>query len=123
MKPRPSSTSPAAVEHAWRLWLWLDAVLPNLPAFARASAGAHAVDAALALLDALTTASWAPRDSPEARAALTAANTRVAFLRLLLRGMRERAYLSTAQHEHVAALNERVGRMVGAWLRATKATQ
>jgi hypothetical protein len=98
----------------------VDAHLPHLPAFARASAGAKLVEALLAVLDHLTRAAWLPARSAESLAALREANHRIAFARLLLRGMRERAYLSVDQHAYAAEALESIGRMVGAWLRAAR---
>lgn len=118
MKRPPPNTPPAAVEKTLQLWIWIDARLPHLPAFARASAGAKFVEALLVTLDHLTRAAWLPARSAESLAALREANHRIAFARLLLRGMRERAYLSVDQHAYAAEELESIGRMVGAWLRA-----
>ena len=118
MKAQRTNTPPAAVEKTWQLWVWIDAHLPHMPAFARASAGAKLVDTLLSTLEELSRAAWLPRRSPEALGALRQANQRVAFARLLLRGMRERHYLSTEQHAYAVEELDAIGRMVGAWRRS-----
>jgi len=42
-------------------------------------------------------------------------------LRLLLRGARERRYLSTGQHDHAIEGLGELGRMIGGWLRSSLA--
>ena len=68
-------------------------------------------------MDALTVATFAPRRSVSRSDALAHANHRVALLRLVLRGARERR-LSIDQHTYAAEQLSSIGRMVGAWLRA-----
>jgi hypothetical protein len=110
-------TLPVAVERAYDVWLWLDARVADFPTYARHSIGARILDAAIDLLDAYLCATYAPARSEEGGRALVRANQRLALLRLLLRGARERRYLSVAQHEHVAECLAELGRMTGAWLK------
>ncbi len=112
-------TLPVAVERAYDiwLWLWLEARITDFPAAARHGTGRHILDAAVELLDAYLRATYAPSRSPDAAQALGLANQRLALLRLLLRGARERRYLSVAQHEHAIERLVELGRMTGAWLR------
>lgn len=117
MRTRSRISLPAAVEHAYDTWLWLDARVTDFPAAARSNVGRRILDAAVDLLDAYLRATYAPKRSGEAAQALAQANHRLALLRLLLRGARERRYLSIEQHEHVAERLTELGRMTGAWLR------
>lgn len=112
-------TLPVAVDRAYDLWLWLDARVGDMPAWVRHALGARILDTVLALLDLLLQAAYAPRGGAEQRTALQEANRRVAFLRLLLRGARDRRHLATGQHAWAAERLDEIGRMVGAWLRAT----
>jgi hypothetical protein len=114
---RARPTLPVAVERAYDLWLWLDARVVDFPAHARHSMGRRTLDAAIDLLEALLAATYAPARSAEAARALADANRRLALLRLLLRGARERRYVSVAQHEHAAERLAELGRMVGGWAR------
>ncbi len=116
MKTTPSL--PAVVERAYELWLWLDAHVVNLPAHTRAALGARTLDAALDLLDALLVAAYAPRASDDHVRALRSANQRVALLRFLLRGLRDRKHLSLDQHAYAAERLDTIGRMTGAWRRS-----
>ncbi len=113
-------TLPIAVDRAYAIWLWLDGRLVDFPAAARPLAGRRMSDAAIDLLDALLEATYARASSAGPRAdALGRANQRLALLRLLLRGARERRYLSIAQHDHAVEQLGELGRMIGGWLRAT----
>jgi hypothetical protein len=118
MASRP--TLPVAVERAYAAWLWLDARVTDFPTHARHGVGKRILDASIDLLDAYLRATYAPARSGEASAALVFANQRLALLRLLLRGARERRYLSVDQHEHAIELLAELGRMTGAWLRHAK---
>lgn len=120
MPRRPDETLPAVVEQTWSLWVWFDGHLGNLPAHARASAGARLVDALLALLEDLSAAAYLPRHGDARAVTLQRANQRVAFARLLLRGLLARKYLSVPQHAHAAEQLDAIGRGVGGWLRAQR---
>lgn len=115
MQPKSSPSVPVAAEETYQLWLWLDAHVMNLPARVRAATGAHVLTTILDVLDALVSASYEPSESLERPTLLRRANQRIAFLRYLLRGMRDRRQLSLEQHEHVATKLNSIGRMVGAW--------
>lgn len=107
------------VERAYDLWLWVDARVVDFPAHARHSLGRRLRDAAIDLLALLLRATYAERESGRRRDALSEANEHIALLRLLLRGARERRYLSIDQHEHAAERVVEIGRRVGAWLKKT----
>ena len=113
----PLATLPIAVERAYDIWLWLDGRVTDFPTAARHGVGHRILDASVDLLDAYLQAAYAPRSSPEATAALGRANQRLALLRLLLRGARERRYLSIAQHDHAIERFAELGKMTGGWLR------
>jgi hypothetical protein len=116
-------TLPLAVDDAYTLWMYLDGRVHDFPTAARHGLGARLLDAALDLVDTLLQATYAPRSSPTRRDALARANQRIAFLRILLRGARERHYLSVDQSEHATKLLLGLGGRVGAWLReASKIT-
>lgn len=108
-------TVPVAVERAYDLWLWLDAHAVNLPAHARAALGARVLDASLDLLDTLLKTAYEPRGSTARPSLLRHANQRVALLRYLLRGLRDRKHLSADQHAYAIERLDAIGRMVGAW--------
>lgn len=114
---------PVAVIAAYDLWLWLDARLADFPTWTRHGLGVRIGDSAIDVLDGLTTAAYARRASPECTAALTRANQRLALLRMLLRGARDRRCLSVSQHEHTVVRTAELGKMIGGWLRsASKAS-
>jgi len=115
---KPPSSAPAVVEQTYALWLWLDAHAVHLPAHARASLGARALDAALDLLAALLDAAYTPRADVAHAAALRTAARHANLLRYLLRGMHDRHHLSHDQHGHVAAQLDVIARAVGAWRKA-----
>jgi hypothetical protein len=117
---RPRATTPAAVDRAYDLWLWLDARVADFPTHARHALGRRALDAAVDVMDALLGAAYAPARSDEATRSLAEANRRLALLRLLLRGAQERRYLSLGQHEHAAEKMAEIGKMVGGWLKHAK---
>jgi hypothetical protein len=50
-------------------------------------------------------------------AELEAVNRKLGLVRLLLRGARDRRYLSLDQHEHAMRLVDECGRRTGGWLR------
>ncbi len=108
---------PVAVQRCYTLWVWLDARLVQFPTPARALAGRRICDAATDLLDALLGATYAPRASELRRDALVRANQRLALLRMLLRGARDRRYLAASQHDHAIEQLGELGRMIGGWLR------
>lgn len=110
-RPTPSSL----VEQSYALWLWLDERVVDWPSHAKPALGRAVLTTALALLDQLTRASFTPRREAQHGLALREANHRVAFLRLLLRGARERRFLSPAQHTFASERLEAIGRGVGAW--------
>lgn len=117
---KPPASLPAVVERAYDLWRKLDTHLVHLPAHTRAAVGARALSTAIDLLDALLAAAYAPRGTPAHGAALDVAAQRAALLRFLLRGMRDGHHLSPAQHAHVAAMLDDVGRQTGAWRRSSR---
>lgn len=121
MNNRPSV--PVAVERAYDLWLWLDARVTDFPVTARHSLGPRVLGAIVDVMDLLTRAAYTPRDSPRRLEALLEASHRLALLRLLLRGCRERKYLSVSQHEHVVERVSELGRMLGGWIRHTGAKE
>ena len=111
---------PVAVDRAYALWVWLDGRLVDFPATARPLAGRRVFDAATDVLDALLEATYASRGDPRRRDALVRANQRLALLRLLLRGTRDRRYLSISQHDHAIEQLGELGRMIGGWLRSMR---
>ena len=108
---------PVITEHAYALWLWLDARITDFPVRARHAVGQRVSDASLELLDALVTASLSARGSDARRDALERARHRVAFLRVLVRGARERGYLAPSQHLFASEKLALIGKMVAGWIR------
>ena len=107
-RPRSPSSGPAtvpvAVDRCYTLWLWIDARVMDFPVTARHGVGALLVQTVIAALDGLVEASYSPSASADRLAALRRANHRVALLRLLVRGARERHYLSIPQYEYATKL-------------------
>ncbi len=110
-------TLPVAVERAYDLWLWLDAHVARFTTHARHSLGQRILDDALALLDALVAATYAPKASNTRREALDRARHRATMLTLLLRGARDLRHLSVGQHEHAMKTCAELGRMIAGWIR------
>lgn len=117
--PKSRPTVPVAVEETYALWLWLDAHVVNLPAHVRAATGARVLSTVLDVLDLLLQVVYEPRGSTERPDLLRRANQRIALLRFLVRGLRDRQQLSLDQHAHVATKLDAIGRMVGAWAKST----
>ena len=116
--PQPSTvTSPAAVvEEGYQAWLWLDARVESFPASARRHVGHRTLDAVLEALAATAEAAYLP-SGRRRLGELELANRRLTLVRLLLRGARERRYLSVGQHEHAMRLLDGWGRQLGGWLK------
>ena len=108
---------PSVVEHAYATWLWLDERVTAFPVHARRHVGHRVLEAVLDALTAVVEASYA-RPGERRHAELAFAARRLTLARLLLRGARDRRYLSLAQHEHAMRLMDEWGRQVGGWLRS-----
>ena len=119
MKQQPVTT-PAAVEQLYSLWIWLDERVADFPVHARHGLGRRLLDTVLEALDQVTRAAYAERTGQVRRVALSEANHRLAFLRLLLRGARDRRHLSLNQHAFAMEAVVAVGKGVGAWLKQAK---
>jgi|GEM_PF-1236186 len=117
-RPTPASV----IEDTYQAWLWLDERASGFPALARRQVGHRALDAILDALTAVTEAAYLPRGAPRARR-LADANRSLTVLRILLRGARDRRYLSLGQHEHAMKLVDGIGRQVGGWLRSEGGAQ
>lgn len=117
----PPVTPPAAVEQLYALWLWLEDRQRDFPTHARHGVGRRLVATVLDALDLLTEASYAARASEKRLEALSRANERLAFARLLLRGTRDLRLLSLDQHAYAAEAIVGVGQSVGAWLKSESA--
>lgn len=119
MKERPEAIErklPVAVEHAQQLWVWLDARVVAMPAHARPGVGARVLGASLDILELLVQAAYESRASQERPRMLRDANRKIAFVRVMLRGVRERKYITPSQHAYVVEQLDTLGRMVGGWL-------
>jgi hypothetical protein len=109
----------AVVEEGYQAWLWLDARVQGFASSARRQMGHRTLDAVLDALGATAEAAYLPR-GPRRVAELETANRRLTLVRLLLRGARERRYVSIGQHEHAMRLLDSWGRQLGGWLRAER---
>ena len=109
-------TPATVVEDAYQAWLWLDERVASFSAVARRHVGHRVLDVALDVISALTEAAYSPA-GPARVELLGFANRRLALLRILLRGARDRRHLSIRQHEHAMRLVDGVGRQVGGWLK------
>ena len=115
--PKPPPSLPVAVEQAYALWIWLDERVMGLPAHVRTATGARVLTTAVDVLDLLLCAAYEPRGSVHRPEYLRSANQRLALLRFLLRGLRDRKHISLDQHAYVVELVDTLGRQVGAWSR------
>ncbi|MBN1610950.1 MAG: four helix bundle protein [Polyangiaceae bacterium] len=118
-RSRPPIAPAAVIEEGYQAWLWLDARVEGFAASARRHIGHRTLDAVLDALAATAEAAYLPRGERRVLE-LEAANRRLTIVRLLLRGARERRYLSVGQHEHAMRLLESWGRQLGGWLRAER---
>jgi hypothetical protein len=117
MTTEPEHTSlESLVEHTYQTWLWLDERVQAFPKAVRPQLGRRALDTILDALTSLSHAMYLPRGSARVRE-LEGVNRHLATLRLLLRGARDRRYLSLDQHEHAMRLVDECGRRTGGWLR------
>lgn len=107
------------VDDAYQAWLWLDARVASFPVAARRQMGHRLLDAVLDALAATIEATYLPRGRARMER-LGDANRRLAVARILLRGSRDRRYLSVDQHEHAMKLVDTWGRQLGGWLRAER---
>ncbi len=115
-EPPEKATLPAVVEQGYAAWMWLDGRVASMPVSARRQLGHRMIDAVLDALVAATQAAYLPRGPARLRE-LHAASRSLAVLRILLRGCRERRYLSIDQHEHAMKLVDDWGRQLGGWIR------
>lgn len=119
-RTRDAASLPEVVDRVQALWVWLDGRVVDFPTHARSLLGARVLTTALDLLDLILQAAYEPRASPTLPALLRQGNRRVALLRYLLRGARERRYLSTEQHAWAAERLDAIGRSLGAWERSQR---
>ena len=108
---------PVVVARATDLWIALDEQTHRFPVAARASMGRAVTDNAIALMDALVRAAYAPARSVECTAALREANSRLALLRLLVEGAAKRRHLALDHRDRDFERMGEIGRMLGGWLR------
>lgn len=120
-RSRGSASLPEVVDRVHALWVWLDGRVVDFPAHARSLLGARVLATVLDLLDLVLQAAYEVRTSATLPALLRQGNQRVALLRFLLRGARERRYLSTEQHAWAAERLDAIGRSLGAWERSLRA--
>jgi hypothetical protein len=106
----------SVVEDAYQAWLWVDARVAQLPVSARRQLGHRLLDAVLDALTGTAEAVYLPRGR-ERTSCLQYVSRRLLLVRLLLRGARDRRYLSIDQHEHAMVLIDGWGRQVGGWIR------
>lgn len=121
MNPHPEGKSlPSLAEHAYSTWLWIDERTSSFPTEARRRMGHRIADASLDALTATVETTYARRPATR-MAKLDLVSGRLTVLRILLRGARDRRWLSIAQHEHAMGLVDDWGRQVGGWLRSLRA--
>jgi hypothetical protein len=117
-----NASLPAVVEHGYQAWLWIDERVASFSVAARRQIGRRILDAALDALTSTTEAAYHGRGrTREDR--LASALRSLTVLRILLRGARDRRYLSVGQHEHAMRLVDGWGRQLGAWLRHERAAR
>ena len=108
----------AIVEHGYQVWLWLDERVNSFPVAARRQLGHRILDACLDSLTATTEATYLSAN--DRIASLYLVNRKLTLLRILLRGARERKYLSVGQHEYLLPRVDQWGKQIGTWLRAER---
>lgn len=111
---------PNAVNDAHDFWLWLDLRVRDLPTAARHTVGARMLTTSIDLLELLIQATYARRGSNTRHQSLARANVKLALLRLLVRGCRDRHYISIGQYEQAIEKLVALGKLVGAWLKSAQ---
>lgn len=118
-KPDPARVTGPALEAMYRFLLWL---VPTIEAFPRSQKfmlGDRIQSIALAVLEALIEATFSRARDRQ----LSEANLGLEKLRVLFRLAKDLRHLDARRYEHAARMLDEVGRMVGGWIRAHRATQ
>ena len=115
----PARATGPALEAMYRFLLWL---VPTVEAFPRSQKfmlGDRIQSIALTVLEALIEATYSRSRDRQ----LSEANLGLEKLRVLFRLAKDLRHLDARRYEHAARSLDEVGRMVGGWIKANRATQ
>lgn len=115
----PARATGPALEAMYRFLLWLVPTLEGFPRKQKFMLGDRIQSIALAVLEALIEATYSRSRDRQ----LSEANLGLEKLRVLFRLAKDLRHLDARRYEHAARSLDEVGRMVGGWIKANRATQ
>lgn len=114
---KPARRGSAALEKHYRFLLWLVPTVEKFPRAQKFTLGDRIQGTALDVLDGLTEANYSRDCIP----ALSQVNLRLERLRLLFRLSLDLRLLDPRRYEFAARALDEIGRLVGGWIRASRA--
>jgi hypothetical protein len=108
-----------ALEKTYQFLLWPVPTVERFPRSQKFLLGDRLQNLAVDLLESLIEATYSRHPAP----ALTAANLRLEKLRYGFRLARDLHHIDPRRHEFAARAIDEIGRLVGGWLKATRAPQ
>lgn len=114
MTDNRAATLPAAVTKAYDVLLWLIGHVGKFPRSHRFVLGDRIESRMLAVLEALTLATYARQKKDH----LQQANANVQVLRLLVRAGKDLGFTSVKQYEFISRELVDLGRQIGGWTKA-----
>ena len=115
----PARATGPALEAMYRFLLWLVPTIEGFPRSQKFMLGDRIQSIALAVLEALIEATYSRSRDRQ----LSEANLGLEKLRVLFRLAKDLRHLDARRYEHAARSLDEVGRMVGGWIKANRATQ
>lgn len=115
----PARATGPALEAMYRFLLWLVPTLEGFPRKQKFMLGDRIQSIALTVLEALIEATYSRSRDRQ----LSEANLGLEKLRVLFRLAKDLRHLDARRYEHAARSLDEVGRMVGGWIKANRATQ
>jgi hypothetical protein len=109
--------SGVALEKAYQLMLWLMPTVEKFPRSQKFLLGDRIQSAALDIVEGLFEATFTRNRLP----VLRAVNLELEKLRLLFRLATDLKFLDPRRYEHAARAIDEIGRLVGGWLRVSRA--
>ena len=114
---KPARRGSAALEKHYRFLLWLVPTVEKFPRAQKFTLGDRIQSTALDVLDGLTEANYSRDCAP----ALVQVNLRLERLRLLFRLSLDLHLLDPRRYEFAAKALDEIGRLVGGWIKASRA--
>ena len=111
--------SGVALEKAYQFILWLMPTVEKFPRSQKFLLGDRMQGAALDILEGLVEATYSRNRSPVMRAV----NLKLEQLRFLFRLATDLKFLDLRRYEHAARAIDEIGRLVGGWLRLSRAAE